>query len=138
MWQKDYTAEIKASPEVIWAIFRNVRGWKRWIAGLEKIEIKGPFETGMVFIMTPRGQEPVSARLVEVKEKEYFIDESRHGEAVIQVTHRIKRISPNWSRIIYSAQVSGPSAKEIGMAVTADFPDVLKALAALAESKNAD
>jgi hypothetical protein len=137
MWQKDYSIEANASPEKIWNIFRDIPGWTRWIAGLEKIEIKGAFKTGTEYVLTPRGQGPVSALLIEVKENEYFIDESRNGEVTIRITHRTQSISPTRTRIIYSAQITGPAAEEIGKAISADFPDVLKALANLAESENA-
>jgi hypothetical protein len=135
MWQCEHGIETKASPETIWAIFTDVPGWVKWIAGLESIVINGPFEAGSTFVMTPKGQGPVTSRLAEVKENEAFVDESRLGETVIRVVHRIERIAPERTRITYSPQVTGPSAEEIGKAISADFPIVLKALAALAEAR---
>jgi uncharacterized protein YndB with AHSA1/START domain len=133
MWQCEHSIETKAPAERVWALFSDVAGWPRWIAGLDHAEMKGPFEAGSTFVMTPKGQGPVTSRLTEVKKNETFVDESRMGETVIRVVHRIQAIAPGRTRVSYCPEVSGPSAEEIGKAISADFPDVLKALAALAE-----
>lgn len=98
--------------------------------------MNGPFEVGTEFVMTPPGQEPLAGRLVDVKENEVFVDETRVGDVVVLVAHRIQHLAPKQTRVVYAVQVTGPSAKEIGQAVSADFPDVLKTLATLAESKD--
>lgn len=134
MWQCECSIETKASPETIWALFSDVPGWVKWIAGLDRVEINGPFEAGTTFVMTPKGQGPVTSRLVEVKKNETFVDESTMGETVIRVTHRIQPIAPGRTRVTYAPQVSGPAAEEIGKAISADFPSVLEALAASAEN----
>ena len=136
MWQHEYSIETFASPETIWAIFCDVPGWPKWIDGLDHAEIAGPFEAGTELTLIPSGQGPVSSRLVEVKANEGFIDESGNGDVVIRVEHRLQRIDSDQTRIVYAIQVSGPSAENIGKAVSSDFPDVLKALASLAETKN--
>ena len=135
MWQHEYSIETSASPEIIWTIFCNVPGWPEWIDGLDHAETNGPFEAGTLLRLIPSGQGQVSSSLIEVKENEGFIDESRHGDVLIRVEHRIERIASDRTRIVYAIQVTGSSAEDIGKAVSADFPDVLKALASLAESK---
>src|SRR5208283_6222173 len=94
MWQRDFSIETNATPEVVWKIFCDVPGWKMWNAGIEHIEINGPFEVGTVFIMTPPGQEPISTRLVELRENEFFVDETRVADVVVRVAHRIQRVTP--------------------------------------------
>lgn len=135
MWQCDYDIEINADPETIWEIFCDVPGWKQWNAGIEHIEINGPFEAGTVFTMTPPGQDPLTTRLIEVRKNEVFVDETRVGDIIVLVAHRIQYVAPKRTHVTYSIQVTGPSAEETGKAIAADFPDVLKALAALADSK---
>ena len=95
----------------------------------------GSFEAGAKITLIPKGQGEVYSRLIEVKENEGFIDESGHGDLVIRVEHHIQPIASNRTRIVYAIQVTGPSAENIGKGISADFPDVLKALATLAESK---
>ncbi len=137
MWEREYSIETNTSPERVWAIFRDVPNWTKWIAGLDRIELKGPFQAGSSYVMTPSGQGPLVTNIVEMEENKHFLDETRLGDITVQVDHRIENIAPNRTRIVYCARVTGPSAEEIGQAISADFPNVLKSLAALAESKGA-
>jgi Polyketide cyclase / dehydrase and lipid transport len=134
VWDCEHEIEVNAAPEVIWSFFRDVAGWTRWNAGIEKIEIRGPFEADTEFVMTPPGQDALLTRLVEVRENAGFVDETQVGELSIFVDHRIEVIEPGRSRVVYALEAFGPGCEEIGAAVSADFPEVLRALAALAES----
>lgn len=133
VWECEHEIEVNASPDVIWALFRDVAGWPQWNAGIAKIEINGPFEAGTQFVMTPTSQEPVMTRLVEVRENVSFLDETRIGALTIYVDHRIEGIEPGRSRVVFGLEAFGPAGDKIGPAVSADFPDVLKALASVAE-----
>ena len=124
---------MSAGPERVWALFRDVSGWKRWNAGIEQIQLEGPFATGTWFSMTPPGQEALRTKLVDVREGEHFIDETQVEELVIRVAHRIERKAAGVTRVVYAVDAQGPGAAEIGPAIAADFPDVLAALVALAE-----
>ena len=132
-WHKEYSIETRASAEVLWSLFRDVSGWKHWNAGIESIELDGPFADGTWFTMKPPGQEALRSQLVEVRQNEGFVDETRMGDLVIQVAHRIQRIGPGRTRVVYSVEASGTDAPEIGAAISSDFPEVLAALAAHAE-----
>jgi hypothetical protein len=135
IWSREYSIETSASPEAIWRLFCDVPGWKKWNAGIERMEMKGPFAVGTEYIMTPPGQDPLLSRLIEVRENEVFVDETRVGELVVIVSHRIKPLDAHRTRVTYAAEARGPGCDTIGPAVSSDFPDVLKALVALAESK---
>ena len=76
VWRGEYRIETSAPAEIIWSIFRDVPGWKTWNAGVEQIEIDGPFTTGTWFTMKPAGQDPLRSRLVEVVENACFVDET--------------------------------------------------------------
>ncbi|HEV2693274.1 MAG TPA: SRPBCC family protein [Verrucomicrobiae bacterium] len=134
-WTQEYSIETSATPEVVWRIFSDVPGWKKWNAGIEQIEMTGPFAVGSQFVMTPPGQEPLMSRLVEVRENEVFVDETRVDELIVLVAHRIGRVSAYRTRVTYAVEAIGPGCAEIGPAVSSDFPDVLKSLVRLAESK---
>jgi Polyketide cyclase / dehydrase and lipid transport len=134
-WRYDYSIETLASPEVIWRLFSDVPGWKKWNAGIEQIEMRGPFVVGTEFVMTPPGQEPLLTRLIEVRENEAFVDETRVGDLVIAVAHRIERLSAHRTKVTYAVEARGPGCDVVGPAVSSDFSDVLKALVQLAESK---
>jgi hypothetical protein len=137
VWRGEYGIETTATAEAIWSIFRDVPGWKTWNAGIEHIEIDGPFAAGTWFTMKPPGQDPLRSRLVEVLENACFVDETRVGDLAITVAHRIETLGGGRTRITYAAEALGPEAAEIGPAVASDFPEVLDALAKLAEGRSA-
>lgn len=137
VWRGEHGIETSATAEAIWSIFRDVPGWKTWNAGIEHIEIDGPFAAGTWFTMKPPGQDPLRFRLVEVLENACFVDETRVGDLAITVAHRIETLGGGRTRITYAAEALGPEAAEIGPAVASDFPEVLAALAKLAEGRSA-
>ena len=125
---------LPAAPEAIWNIFRDVPGWKNWNAGIAHIEIDGPFAAGTWFTMQPPGDEPLRCKLVEVRDNACFVDETRVGDLVVTVAHKIEPLADGRTRITYAVEAQGPDAAEIGAAVSADFPQVLTALVRLAET----
>ena len=140
-WRSEYAIETSAAAESIWSIFRDVPGWKTWNAGIEQIDIDGPFAAGTWFTMKPPGEEALRSQLIEVRENACFVDETRVGDLVIKVAHRIESIAdslgPARIRVVYAVDAQGPQASEIGPAVASDFPDVLASLAKLAETRSA-
>jgi carbon monoxide dehydrogenase subunit G len=134
LWRGEHSIDTKATAQTIWKLFCDVPGWKRWNAGIEQIEITGPFTAGTVFYMRPPGQETLTTRLVEVRPNESFVDETSVGDLLVRVAHSIQPLGNGRTRVIYSVEAIGPGAAEIGPLVSADFPDVLKSLSALAES----
>jgi hypothetical protein len=128
-WNMEHSIETAARPEAIWALFRDVPGWKAWNAGIEHVEIDGPFAKGTWFTMKPPGQDALRSQLLEVRENECFVDETRVGDLVVKVAHRIIGLGGGRTRVTYSVDAVGPGAAEIGPAIAADFPEVLAALA---------
>jgi hypothetical protein len=135
VWQGEFSVETSASAEAIWSIFRDVPGWKTWNAGIEQIDIDGPFATGTWFTMKPPGEEALRSQLIEVRENVCFVDETRVGDLAIKVAHRIEQLGSARTRIVYAVDARGPQASEIGPAVASDFPDVLASLAKLAGTR---
>jgi Polyketide cyclase / dehydrase and lipid transport len=136
VWRGEYGIETSATPDIIWSIFRDVPGWKNWNAGIERIDIDGPFSTGTWLTMKSPGENPLRSRLIEVRENECFVDETRIGDLAITVAHRIESLGAGRTRVAYAVEASGPEASAIGPAVASDFPEVLAALAKLAEARS--
>lgn len=136
-WQTEYSVETSAKPESIWHVLRDVRRWPEWNAGIEHIELEGPFASGTWFRMTPPGQEPVHSMLTDVRENECFVDETRVEGLLIRVIHRISETADGRRCITYIVEARGPEAATIGPMVSADFPEVLAALATRAEAHHA-
>jgi len=128
-WTAQHSIETTATPEVLWGIWCDVPAWKAWNAGIERIELEGPFAEGTWFIMQPPGQDALRSRLLEVRANECFVDETCVGDLIVTVAHRIEPLAPGRTRVTYELRAAGPGAAEIGPMVAADFPEVLASLA---------
>ncbi len=133
MWTYEESIETSASPSRVWELFSDVERWKDWNAGIESIEVHGPFAEGTTFTMRAPGQDALTSTLVEVKPNQSFTDETIVDETHVLVSHRLEPLPSGRTRIVYSTQITGPGAEEFGPMVTSDFPDVLAALRKLAE-----
>lgn len=137
MWEYEHGIETTAAPEAIWALWADVGNWGAWNADIEKIELRGPFAAGAEITMTPAGQDPVELLVAEAAEGEMFVDEARFAGLVLRTTHRIDRLGPALSRVVYRMEISGEGAAEagpqIGPAITADWPDTMAALVRTAQ-----
>lgn len=138
MWEYEYAVESTAPAEKLWALWTDVAGWPSWNAGIEKIEVDGPFAVDARITMTPPGEEPIELRVAEIVPGELFVDEMDAGDFVVRTLHRLSPLPDGRTRVLYRMEITGPAADqvgpELGPAVTADFPDVLAALVKLAEA----
>lgn len=137
MWEYEHSAETTAAPDVVWRLWSDIAAWPQWNDGIEKITVDGPFAAGTSFTMTPPGDEPIQMRLTQIVPGEQFTDEMDAGDFVVRTVHRLEPAAGR-TRIIYRTEITGPGAgqagPQLGPAITADFPEVLAALAKLAES----
>jgi uncharacterized protein YndB with AHSA1/START domain len=133
MWEYEYRLETTAAPETLWRHWADMAAWPQWNEGIEAITVDGPFEVGTVFTMTPPGDEPIRMRLVEIKPGESFTDEMDAGDFVVRTEHRLEPAAAGLTRILYRTEITGEAAgqigPELGPQITADFPEVVAALA---------
>lgn len=140
MWTYEHSTETSADRNAIFALFKDVSTWPEWNAGVERIELDGPFASGTTGTMFMPGQDAIGFRLVWVAEGEGFEDETEIADAgvLVRVRHTLEALRNRGTRITYSATIDGPAADDvgprIGPAITADFPEVMSALARRAES----
>jgi polyketide cyclase/dehydrase/lipid transport protein len=140
MWTYERSLETSARPETIFEILRDVNRWPEWNPGVERIDLDGSFATGTTGVMVIPDQGSLSFRLAWVGAGQGFEDETEvpGAEVVVRVRHSLEPLAAGGTRITYRAIVEGPAAHalgpEIGPAVTADFPEVMAALAARAEA----
>ncbi|MDJ0343613.1 SRPBCC family protein [Streptomyces sp. H10-C2] len=136
MWEYEHSIETTATPQAIWRLWADVENWGTWNAEIEKVEISGPFAAGAQISMTPPGDDPVLLRVAEAVEGERFIDEARFDELLLRTIHRIEPVGPNRIRVVYRMEITGTGADEagpqIGPGITADWPDTMASLVALA------
>lgn len=137
MWTKEYALEAAASPEALWRLLSDIDGWSRWNDGIETIVLDGPLAVGATFRMKPPGEDMLTSTVAELEENRLLTDVTEMGELVIRVVHRLEPLPGGGTSLTYRVKVSGPAAdavgEEVGAAVSADFPDVMAALAAAAQ-----
>ena len=105
-----------------------------------------PKEIGLFQVRTSKGgtvqvrslkDSSLQMRLTEIVPGELFTDEMDGGDFTVRTVHRLELEAGGRTRIIYRTEITGPAANEmgpqLGPAITADFPEVLAALAKLAE-----
>ena len=137
MWEYEYSLETGASRGALWRHWADMPAWPQWNAGIETIDVEGPFEVGTMFTMTPPGDEPIRMRLVEIEPGTSFTDEMDAGDFVVRTEHRLEPAASGLTRIVYRTEITGEAADhlgpQLGPQITADFPEVLAALAKRAE-----
>ena len=129
--------EAEVSPEALWRHWADMAAWPQWNDGIEAIDVEGPFAVGTTFTMTPPGDQPIRMRLVEIEPGTSFTDEMDAGDFVVRTEHRLEPAAGGLTRIVYRTQITGAAADsvgpELGPQITADFPEVVAALAGRAE-----
>ena len=137
MWEYEYRLETSAGPDALWHHWADMAAWPQWNDGIETIDVDGPFAVGTTFIMTPPRDEPIRMRLVEIEPGTSFTDEMDAGDFVVRTEHRLEPAASGLTRIVYRTQITGEAAghvgPELGPQITADFPEVVAALAGRAE-----
>jgi uncharacterized protein YndB with AHSA1/START domain len=140
MWTNEHSVETAADPSSVYSLMSDVASWPEWNAGVERIDLDGPFAAGTAGRMAMPGLDTLDFRLVWVEPDRGFEDETPMPGAgvTVHVRHELAPLAGGGTRITYRCSISGPASDtigpEIGPAVTADFPQVMSALAARAEA----
>ncbi|HEY3480176.1 MAG TPA: SRPBCC family protein [Streptomyces sp.] len=136
MWTYEHSIETDATPEAIWSLWADVENWGAWNADVGHVRINGPFAAGTDFTMTPGGDEPVHLVIAEATPGEGFVDEARIDGLVLRTVHRVDPGERLRAKVTYRMEITGPGADEIGPqigpGITADWPETMAALVALA------
>jgi Polyketide cyclase / dehydrase and lipid transport len=133
-----HTVETDVAPEAIWARYDDVTTWPSWDAQAEKITRDGPFQAGTTGTMKFMGQDPLAYRLAKVEPLREFVDETPAGPLLVRVSHLLEPVAAGRLRITYSAEIEGPeeAAQQVGPMITADFPETMASLVALAKERS--
>jgi hypothetical protein len=139
MWTTEHSVETVATPERIWELWADVPAWPQRNADLERAELSGPFAAGSTITMFPAGDAPIELTITEAAPPERFVDQADLGEAVVRTIHRLDRVGDDRVRVTYRMEIGGAQGDtlgpEIGPQISADFPDVMRALVAQAERR---
>jgi hypothetical protein len=129
-----HSVETDVPARAIWALYEDVSTWPRWDEQAETITRDGPFAAGTAGTMKFRGQDPLAYRLIKVDPGREFVDETPVGDLVIRVSHLLDPLPGGRLKITYAAAIDGPAdqARQVGPLITADFPQTIASLIALA------
>ena len=133
MWTDTASIATSVPPQILWQLFEDVANWTNWNAGIERISLNGPFASGSTFEMQPPGMDAFTSTLRDVRPGAGFTDETVLAGTRFLVSHELQPLAAGGTRVTYAIKVEGPDAETLGPLVTADFPEVLAALKALAE-----
>lgn len=79
--------------------------------------------------MKPPGEDALNSTIAELEPNRLLTDVTEMGELVIRVVHRPEPLAVGGTSITYRVEATGPAGDEIGTAISADFPQVIAALA---------
>jgi Polyketide cyclase / dehydrase and lipid transport len=129
-----HVIETDVSAAAIWALYEDVSTWPEWDTQAEVVTRDGPFAAGSSGTMKFAGQDELPYRLTRVEPLREFVDETPVGDIVVRVSHLLEPSGDGRLRVTYAAEIDGPAeqAAQIGPMITADFPETMAALIALA------
>ncbi|MEV5433099.1 SRPBCC family protein [Streptomyces sp. NPDC052701] len=117
MWQHAYSADAGLAPEAIWTQYASTGTWPTWNAGMVKLDLEGPFETGSTGRVASEGQPPASSTLSDVTEGEGFtIDVQLTDELTSRSDCRVTALPGGGSRITHTVEFTGPGSEQMGAA----------------------
>jgi len=133
-----HIVEADVAAQAVWALYEDVTTWPSWDAQAEKITRDGPFQAGTTGTMKFVGQDPLRYRLAKVEPLREFVDETPAGPLLVRVSHLLEPIATGRLLITYSAEIEGPeeAAQQVGPMITADFPETMASLVALAKERS--
>ena len=130
------TIETKVSPDTIWRIWEDVENWPSWDHGILSSKIDGPFQKGTSGVIKPKGGPAVKTRLLEVRQKECFIDEARLPLAKILVSHFLGT-KKGKTQVTHRIEMKGPLAWffafVIGRGMKKNLPSEMESMVKKAE-----
>ena len=136
MWTYKHSIESDASPESIWPLYSDVPAWPRWDQGLEWVTLSGPFAAGSTGSLKVPGQDPLPFKVLDVRPREGFSDETYIPGLAIRFDHSLEVTATGKTRITHRVIITGADADEmgpqLGPQITADVPEAMESLAHLA------
>ena len=137
-WTISERVNTIASPQDIWAIWKDVQNWPQWDKDLEWCSIDGPFEEGTRGQLKPKNWLVTTFLITTVNHEKSFSDETRMPFTRVSFNHEINQINGE-NQIIHSVSAKGllaPLLKlTLGRPLKKEFKKTLMRLALHAENR---
>lgn len=127
------TVACTAPASAVWALWSDTATWPDWDPSVVAVSLEGPFAVGTTGTMTLTGpfDVPVSLEVVETGAR--YLDQLTMGELVIRIDHVVVDLESG-CEVTVSTTITGPGAGGVGPMVTAEAPQAMARLVALAEA----
>jgi uncharacterized protein YndB with AHSA1/START domain len=134
-YKYSHSIETNVSPEAVWALYEDASTWPSWDAQAELVTRDGPFAAGTTGTMKFVDQDPLEYRLTKVEPLREFVDETPVDSLLVRVSHLLEPLASGRLRLTYTAEIDGPEdeAHRVGPMITADFPETMASVVALAK-----
>jgi uncharacterized protein YndB with AHSA1/START domain len=135
-WSTEHTERSQGSRRDVWALWSDVSTWPEWDAGVERVEIDGPFVAGSRGRLKPAGSPAVRFRVLRTDPERSFADESRLPFARMVFEHELADADGGGTVITHRATIRGPLTplwrRLIGRGLERELPETVRTLAARA------
>lgn len=137
MRECEHSEVTAASGEAVWALWSDVRTRPDWDAGIEWVELEGPFAAGSEGKLKPAGSRAVRFRMLFAEPGAGFADETKLPLARMRFEHQLAHRSSGGTSITHRVRISGPLAplftRVIGRGLARELPETVRRLARRAE-----
>lgn len=138
-WIHEYVGRTELEPTAVWSVLKDIDHWTDWDTSMESIRLRGPFAVGSTVEMTPTGQDPITSRIVEIRDQRVYADETEMNGLVLRFSHTLTPTETGGTLVTHRLEISGESARElapeIGAMITEDFPDAMAAMLDVARQR---
>nr|WP_083466678.1 DJ-1/PfpI family protein [Kibdelosporangium sp. MJ126-NF4]CEL17812.1 ThiJ/PfpI family protein [Kibdelosporangium sp. MJ126-NF4]CTQ90964.1 ThiJ/PfpI family protein [Kibdelosporangium sp. MJ126-NF4] len=136
-WIVEHTDETTAAPHWVWRRYVDVASWPEWNAGVARVRLTGPFQTGTTGELTPPGQGPLPFRIVSADENSGYVSQTDIADTVgLRTSVTLTALPGGGTRISSTAELVGPAARyfaeSFGPALRDGLPRTVRALADIA------
>ncbi len=109
-WRVLAQSETTATPDQVFAKWKDVESWPTWDHALDWCKIDGPFQSGTKGKIKAKGYPVSKFKLLEVSQDRAFEDQTTLPLARMNLKHTIENAGDQTFRIRHEAHVFGPLA----------------------------
>lgn len=132
MWEYEHSVTTDTTAEAIWRLYSDPSSWPAWDAGIEHMELDGPFAVGTTGRLTPVGQDSLPFTLIDVVQDRRFVDETHVAGLVLRFIHTLVPEQNGGTTVTHRVEITGSEADQlgpqIGPKVTAGIPETIETL----------
>lgn len=134
-WDYAPSVDSAAPASGIWGLYSDVSTWPDWQAGVQHVELDGPFASGTTGRVTESGGPPRPFRIVAVRPGEGYTSETELAEdLLLRTEHELMPLPDGGTRITHRVTVPRAALDRFGLQFSPDLNDRMRTtLEALSE-----